>query len=162
MTQPNKTWIFISIWTTHIFVYYFIFGNIDNLINNFYSDWDFFFEESIFRSLSSPITGLFGWYDGLPFFVIIPTVVMLILVSTIMRKNWFMAYLVSCIGCYLGIYLYTILVNKGTTLYQSRITGMDDLSLNHIFLIVPALITVIFVNWLIFRNRYKTFLFSTI
>lgn len=154
-SKTNKIWIFILIWLVHIIVYYFIFGNIDNLINNYYSDWDFFFEESISRSLSSPITGLFGWYDGLPFFVMIPIGVMLILVLTMMRKNWFIAYTISCVSCYLGMYLYTILIDKSTNLYQSGINGLEDLTLQHIFLIIPSLIISILINKLIFKNKYR-------
>lgn len=153
--KTNKTRFFILIWIVHIIVYYFIFGNIDNLINNYYSAWDFFFEESLSRSLSSPLTGLYGWYDGLPFFVLFPILTMLALTLTIMKKKWFTAYIASCVGCYLGMYLYNTVTHKSTYLYQSGISGLNDLNLNHIFLITPALIGVILVNRLVFRNRYR-------
>lgn len=148
----NRSWTFVIIWIVHIIIYYFIWGNIDNLMHNYYSKWDFFFDESVSRSLSSPIVGLLGFYDGFPFFVVVPILAMLVLISTLMKTRWQLAYFISCIGCYLGMYLYNAYIDKNTNLYQS---GIGELSLNHIFLIIPALTVTMLINWVVFKNKYQ-------
>lgn len=144
--MKNKLLLFICTWSLHILLYYpsvFIIGYKKGGI--FKSNLD------ISDLLLSPIPGIIGFIDGLPFFVFLSIFIMWILVNTYFKKKWFFAYYFSLIPLYPVAYFVGIYVNNDSPFLQS----LSSLYYDSQFVInTLSLIIAIMANWFIFRNAY--------
>ena len=137
----NKSNLFTLIWLTHLFTYYTIYNIILRISRNDYTKfYDVIFGFAI---------GLYGLFEQLPLFFIIPIVLMLILIKTRWRKKWFIAYVLSICFAYLTNYLWIFSNNKHDIILYS-----PD-SINLIYVILSSIGISILLNWLIFKKQYK-------
>lgn len=137
----NKIKFFSLIWVLHIFVYYTIFVILLRIFENNYQEF--------YTVLGGFIGGIMGWFEQIPFFIIIPIIIMTILVNTIFVKKWYTAYIATVIISYLLDYLWLLLEGKNNSILFSTI------HINLIYIVVPSLLATILINWLVFRRKYN-------
>lgn len=137
----NKTNLFLLIWVVHILIYstaYHI------SIRIAFKDFREFF--SVFLGF---LSGFAGWFEQIPFFFLIPLLLMLVLIKTKLKNQWLLTYILSTSIAYLGNYLWMFSINT-----HNKILFSAE-QINLIYFIVPSLLTSILCNWLIFKNYYK-------
>jgi hypothetical protein len=132
----------------HIFVYYFIYGNIINSINNYYKDWSYFEKQSLVFSVLSPIFGFVGYFDELPLFVCLPIIVMVILFRSVFRNDFYKSYFTAFLLCYGSQYLYMLFNDRHTYPIESH-------DFNKLIFIVPSLFFALITNWIVFVKFKK-------
>ncbi len=138
----NKLNLFVIIWLIHLFIYYLVFSLSIRLSNNDYKE--------LYTILLGFVLGFMGWIEQIPLFFMIPILLMLILIKTKLRQKWFIAYIISICFAYLLNYLWLYANNKHDKILFS------PYSTNLIYFIIPSILVSILVNWLIFKNKYKT------
>ena len=100
----NKIWLFIKIWLLHIVIYYMIFVTVIRIFERDY--------EEFYMVLLGFISGFTGIFEQLPCFILIPILMMLILINSYLKNDWFKAYLISIILSYLVNYAYMLMKEK--------------------------------------------------
>lgn len=136
----NKTNLFALIWILHLFIYYTSYVVIIRIVENNYDEF--------YTVLGGFIGGIMGWFEQIPFFILIPIIIMLILINTFLKKLWFRAYLIATGVSYLLNYLWMFLEDKYMSVLYSTMT------VNLIYIIIPSLLVTFLINWMIFRKTY--------
>jgi hypothetical protein len=134
--------LLVKIWAFHLFCFYLIaqiYYDVSSVIhghpNISYFDADYFFKEIPLKIAVSPLVGIIGYFDGIPGFIFIPILIMLIVIFFFTR-NIFLSYVVGLIVSYL-VPLLLFGYEKGYYVYYILIA-----------------ITV-FLSWLVFKKSYK-------
>jgi hypothetical protein len=136
----NKLNLFVIIWVIHLFIYYLVFSLSIRVFNNNYGE--------LYTVLLGFILGFMGLIEQIPFFFVIPILLMLILIKTKLKQKWFIAYMISICFTYLLNYLWMYSNNK-----HDKILFSPN-SINLIYFIVPSLIVSIACNWVILKKTY--------
>ena len=129
-----------KIWIIHTVVYYLIFGLIFQSLQLWYNEWPIDFE-FIGKVILSPFGGVFGIYDGFPLYVILPISIHLLFIK-FSKFNIFYSYIISVTIAYVIIKYFIYLFDEyNFTIILSSNKKDDDLEVNLLFSILPALIT---------------------
>lgn len=137
----NKLTLFLLIWLTHLLIYYSTFSAILKIANNEFKEF--------YNVLWGFAIGLYGLYEQIPCFFIIPLVLMMILINTKFKEKWFISYCTATIFSYLLDYFWIFSIHKHDIVLYSP----DRINL--ITLILLSLSASILFNWLIFNKNYK-------
>lgn len=136
----NKTKLFLSIWVFHLFIYYTTFSFILKVANKDYRE--------IYNVFWGFAIGLYGLYEQIPCFFLVPLFLMLILIKVKFNLKWLTAYILSTVFAYAINYFWIFSNHKHDIVLYS-----PD-SINLILLIIFSLFAAFIFNWLIFRKTY--------
>lgn len=139
----NKTRLFIIIWLTHLFVYYAAYLSLIAILQQKYAH--------LYRAPFGFAVGAYGGLEQVYLFFLIPTGLMLLLIKTVLKDKWFIAFIVSTCVSYLTNYLWLFLNNEDYEIFYTKNT------INLLYFIVPSLIITVFSNKLIFKKKYLKF-----
>ncbi len=128
----------LKIWIIHIFIYYPICSFLEE---NLQRD-SLKFEENIspdswYISLTAPLYGLFGLWDGFPLFILM-TFTISFLLKFVLKEKFFINYVTSLITSYLIVYLIVLIVNNYNRLPY--------------YFIIPSLLITFIIQMIIFRK----------
>lgn len=98
----SKLKIFSLIWAAHIFIYYLMFTLVIRIFDNNY--------EKFYLIILGFTGGLMGIYEQIPFFVIFPIVVVVLIIKA--TNKWHIAYMISVVSSYLINYVLLALNHK--------------------------------------------------
>jgi hypothetical protein len=144
MFHKNTTTL-IKIWLLHYIVYYWSFVLTINLLATIIKkrsiDFDFFL-----IVLISPITALFGLYDGMV--ILIPLAInYFFMLKYDLKKSFYLTISL----CYLGYLFYmSLIANFNYTFNYKEVT----VAVKNYFIVIPCLILSILTNWLVFKKTY--------
>lgn len=93
--------------------------------------------DSLYISLTSPLYGLFGLWDGFPLFIFMAFTISFLL-TFLLKGKWFINYVISLISSYLIVFLIVIFVN--------------NYNRNPYYFIIPSLIITLIIQMIIFRK----------
>ena len=136
----NKSNLFLLIWLTHLFTYYTTFSFILKIANKDFKDF--------YNVLWGFAIGIYGLYEQIPCFFLIPLILMLILINLKFKMKWSIAYILATFFAYSIDYFWIFSNHKHDIVLYS-----PD-SINLILLIISSLIISILCNWLIFKKTY--------
>lgn len=137
----SKSNLFVLIWGGHLLIYYAAYLSSIVVLYGSYN--------KLHKVLFGFAIGIYGGLEQIPLFFIIPILLMLLLIKTKLKQNWFMAYSISICFAYLANYLWLYLNNTHDKILFS------PKSTNLIYFIIPSLIVAILCNWFIFKKQYK-------
>jgi hypothetical protein len=134
--------LLLKIWGFHLYCLYPLFLIYEDVSSFIYGDLgshyfstNYFFNKLPAKILLSPLLGIIGYSDGIPGFIFLPILIMLIVIFFFTR-NIFLSYVVALIVSYL-VPLLLFGYEKGYYVYYILIA-----------------ITV-FLSWLVFKKSYK-------
>lgn len=150
--KKNRFTLYLKIWILHIVAYYLIFGFILESLEQWYREWPVDWEFAA-KILLSPLSGVFGWFDGFPLYVILPVIIFLV-IETFEKLNTFYSYIIAVFLSYIPV-KYLIYFNRGFPFNIILRSNQKEQSLevNLLYAILPALlISSISVYWLLKKN----------
>ncbi|KIA95606.1 hypothetical protein B8T70_09095 [Flavobacterium sp. AJR] len=84
-------------------------------------EWSFSEKEALIMSLRSTIIGLISFFDGLPFFLVFPIILMLLLYDYGFKRKIHKSYLVSLLISHLSLYLLLWSRNEHKHYFSTRL-----------------------------------------
>lgn len=128
----------LKIWILHMIIYYPICSFLEeNLKRDSLKFEETISPDSWYISLTSPLYGFFGLWDGFPLFIFIAFTISFLL-KFVLKEKYFVNYVTSLITSYLIVYLIVIFVN--------------NYNRNPYYFIIPSLIITFIIQILIFRK----------
>ena len=124
------------IWGVHLLIYYPVYSIVNGSNKGF---------EKLYYLFLTPLAGLFGFFERVPFFICLPILLMLFLIN--LNHKWYLNHIFSVIFSYLIVYP---IVYEYTGLIHSIESTIDLLKTFSVCLIISCL-----VNWLIFKKQYQ-------
>ena len=128
----------LKIWTLHVFIYYPICSFLaENLQRDSLKFKENLNHDSWYISLTSPLYGLLGLWDGLPLFIFVAFTISFLL-KFVLKDRYFVNYVTSLLASYFIVFLIVILVN--------------NYNRNPLYFIIPSLIITFIIQMIIFRK----------
>ena len=128
----------LKIWILHMFIYYPVCSFLaENLQRDCLKFEEKISPDSWHISLTSPIYGLFGLWDGFPLFIFMAFTISFLL-KFVLKEKYFVNYVASLMTSYLIVYLIVIFV--------------DNYNRNPYYFIIPSLGVTLIIQMLIFRK----------
>ncbi len=134
-SNKKRICLYLKIWITHIIFYYFLESLF--FLNHIYIENTFKLpaKKIITTILGSSIIGFFGLFDGFPFFVLIPIIIMILL--KLKMNSYFKSYFLSLIIAYFFLFIF----------YGFKTENFE-------FIVIGIIITML-INYLILRRTYQ-------